>query len=38
MEEAIRFVLRSSFQELNAKAQGCKVAKKTLLKGSGSDR
>ena len=36
MEEAIRFVLRSGCKELNAKAQGCKVAKKTLLKGSGS--
>ena len=36
MEEAIRVVLRSGCLELNAKAQGCKVAKKTLLKGSGS--
>ena len=27
---------RSDCKEVNAKAQGCKVARKTLLKGSGS--
>jgi len=36
MAEAIRVELRSGCLELNAKAQGRKVAKKTLLKGSGS--
>jgi hypothetical protein len=36
MEEAIRFVLRSGCKEENAKVQGCKGARKTPLKGSGS--
>jgi hypothetical protein len=36
MEKAIRFELRSGCQELNAKTQGCKAAKKSLLQRSGS--
>ena len=36
MEKAIRFELRSGCQELNAKTQGRKAAKKSLLKRSGS--
>ena len=36
MEKAIRFELRSGCQEFNAKTQGRKAAKKSLLQRSGS--